>query len=252
MKINRVNYYFKFRDIEDIVYQIKAIYEDLAYNEIDKNKVLNAYNITDRCDLKIFNIEKSVQMVTETNQEVINIKCEFLQKQWNNYSDTYFQSLEDVLNIKINKEYISNYYCYLHYLPINEIDLNTNKIYLDCTCDEDELFKNFIIMLTKVMVANIWQNQNKYVIDVEFDAKNKLWLFIDIAIDAIFANSSLKQICQFPSYKYFYSIKVDGVNIMEEFRKLFSKISLDDFFNEVYSFVYEYYKDILKFKNYLY
>jgi len=250
MKMNRINYYFKPRDVESIAYELKAICDGIAYNEIDKNKALLSYNLIDVNNLKLSNILESVQTVIDVNYDNIKYKCERLQEQWEGYKDKYFEYLENVLNIKIDEARISNYYCYLHYLPINEINLENNSIFLDC--NHEEIFKTFIVMLTKLIIANIWCDKNDWAFSIEFETKNKLWMFIEIAVDSIFAHSNLRQICDYPSYKYFYSIKIDGVNIMEKFRILFTKISLLDFLEEVYLFVREHYTEILKFKNYLY
>lgn len=252
MEINKINYYFKERDAVDVACQIRAIDKDLAYKELDKGKVFLAYKIDEAGECKLENITEKVKAVHGQKCDIINEIYSQLQQKWEQCKDDYFNILEKDLNIKVDRSEISNYYAFLHLVPIDEINIESNSIYLNCDKSIDEIFQTFIIMLTKLIVVKVWKNSNKWVVDTTYSAQNKLWLFVEIAIDAIFANSGLNKFCDSPTYKYFYSIKIDGVNIMEQFRKLYGKISLLDFLDTVYMFVRENYKIILKFKNYLY
>ena len=107
-------------------------------------------------------------------------------------------------------------------------------------------------MLTKAILIDKCNDFNVWKAKYDFDAHNKVWLFADIAVDIVFDSTDLREICSKPSYKYFYSLKINGVNIMDEFRKLYKIISLEDFFISVYMFVHKNYQILSKFKNYLY
>jgi len=255
METNELNYYFKVREPEDIALNISVIDKDLGYNGIDKSNVFASYNINKACvngKLKVENILSSVKDVCDKQYELMTEMCNKLQQKWGNYREEYLSIIEKCLGINFNREMIYNTYCYLHLLPINQVDLSTKIVYLSYNEDIEQLFKNFIILLTKSIVLDRWNYLCRPAFDTEFDYQNKLWLFIEIAIDAIFSNSDLSKICAQPSYKYFYSIKLNDINIMERFRQLHKLISIDDFFNEVFTFVYENATTLLKFKNYLY
>lgn len=255
MFIDKIKYYFKVRDKLDTSINIARMCKDMACVEIDKEKVLSAYNIS-KLDLQedkfVDKITNCVEKIINTDSENILDHCRQLEEIWINNCDKYFDILNNCLGIELNEDILLHTYCYLHYLPINKIDPENYIMCLDCNKSIKELFTTFIIMLTKAIIINKFNYFNGIEMDCVFDRKNKVWMFAEIAIDAIFANSDLKDFCQYPSYKYFYSLKLDGVNVMDEFRKLYTKISLEDFLNSVYMFVHKNYNILLKFKNYLY
>lgn len=250
--MNKVDYYFKLRDAREVASQLQNINKGLEYKYLDKKKALSCYSIGIGAEYNLNDLFEKVEQIHQQNFIMINQKGDCLNKKWQEHKDEYFKYLEEVLGVEFQSIQAINCCPYLHILPINEIDFKGNTIYLDCNRDEVDIFRTFIVMLTKLIVLKVWQNKVKWDFDTKYDAQNKVWLFAEIAIDAIFCNSKLTKFCSRPSYKYFYSIKIDGVNIMEEFRKLFGKIELLDFLDIVYIFVDKNYKSILKFKNYLY
>ncbi|MBQ7798493.1 MAG: hypothetical protein IJ371_05160 [Clostridia bacterium] len=253
--MNEFNYYFKVRPAKDVAFNLGVIYKDLGYNKIDKNKISQIYNITSQDINDTYYLNNFAQKVQELNdKESIQLTklCEQLQQKWKAYRSEYFNIISRVFGIEFNCDFNANTYCYLQFLPINEIDLKDNIIYLDCNREVDEIFKNFVIMLTKLVLIARWNDVNDWNFNIEFDVKNKVLMFVEIAIDAIFANSDLVKICANPTYKYFYSLRVKDVNTMDYFRQLYNTISLDDFFTEVYMFVHTNYTTLLQFKNYLY
>lgn len=255
MEINEFNYYFKVRPVRDVALNLGVIYKDLGYNKIDKNKISQIYKLTERDigdEYYLINISKKVNSICEQESDRLTKICVQLQQMWEGYREEYLNIIRNAFDIKINYNITDNTYCYLQHLPINEVDLKDNIIYLDCNKNIDEIFKNFIIMLTKLILVNRWNYINNWNFNTEFEAKNKIWMFVEIAIDAVFANSTLGKICNTPSYKYFYSLKLKGVNMMKHFRDLYNILPLDDFFTEVYIYVRDSYQKIMQFKNYLY
>lgn len=255
MKMCEFDYYFKMRSAKEVAFQMSVIYKNLGYSEIDKNKAFQTYGITIKDMDNREGIDAIINIVdakhTEKSEKILEL-CRQLKERWLNYREEYLKILSKALDIEFDKEAVDYTYCYLHFLPINEIDIQQNIIFLDCNKDIDELFNNFIIMLTKAILLDRWHYFNKWKTDYEYDKSNKVWLFADIAVDAIFYNSPLNTISRNPSYKYFYSLKINGVNIMEEFRKLYKMICLEDFFTSINMFIYKNYEILSKFKNYLY
>lgn len=255
MEINEFNYYFKVRSVKDVVLTLGAIYKNLSYCKIDKTRISQIFNLTSQ-DIKdenyLNNINRKVNIVNDAQQENLNIMCKQLQKKWDNYRKEYLAVISNIFDIKINLNLTTNTFCYLHMLPINEVDLKDNIIYLDCNKNVDEVFKSFIIMLTKLILINRWNSVNNWNFNDEFDIRNKVWMFVELAIDAIFANTPLSKICDKPTYKYLYSLKVKGVNVLEHFRIIHKTLAIDDFFTEVYMFVHINHDKLLQFKNYLY
>lgn len=254
MRVENFNYHFKKRDPKDVALTLGVIYNDLGYSKIDKAKISKLYNVTyDAHDKNYINkFINAVETLDTKKQNHINLLCEQLNKQWQDYKNEYLDIINRVLDIKIDNQIVNHTYCYLHSLPINEISLNDNIIYLDYNKSVEEVFTNFIIMLTKLLLITRWNYVNNWNFNKEFDVKNRVWMFAEIAIDAIFCNSDLNNVCKNVSYKYLYSLNIKGINVMEYFRKLYKTKPLDDFFTEVYLFVHENHKALLHFKNYLY
>jgi hypothetical protein len=232
-----------------------VIYNNLGYSKIDKNKISKIFGLSEQDIVSedyLHIITSKAEQVYDKNIIEINDKCKQLQQKWEDYQDKYFKVLKDIFDIDINYNIKTYTYCYLQMLPINEIDLKDNIIYLDCNKDVDELFNNFIIMLTKAILIDRWNDVNHWDFNTDFDVKNKIWMFAEISIDAIFAHSELALLTNTPSYKYLYSLKVKGNNVMDGFRALYEQITLDEFFTEVYMFVHDNYQTISQFQHYLY
>jgi len=232
-----------------------VICKSLGYNQIDKTAIIKLFKLTEQDlnnDLYLHNIMLKVKQLHEQESKRIKELCEQLQQKWDNYRDKYFLILNKVFDITIDTNAQTHTYCYLQLLPINEVDLKNNIIYLDCNKDIEEIFKTFIIMLTKLILINRWNYTNNWNFNTDFDVKNKIWMFAEIAIDAIFANSDLADITTKPAYKYFYSLNIQNVNTMDKFKNLYPTVQLDEFFTQVYLYVHENYQTLLQFKNYLY
>lgn len=255
MKINEFDYCFKPREDNDVVLNLNAIYKNLGYSKIDKNNISQIFNLDISKlsgDEYIANLREKVKTYNARNYDVVLSICEQLQSKWEEYKESYFKILNKVFDIEIDSDIKTYTYCYLQPLPINEISFQDNVIYLDYNKSVDELFKTFIIMLTKLILLNRWNDVNHWNFNTEFDVKNRIWMFAEIAIDAVFANSDLALISDKPTYKYFYNLQDNGCNVMDLFRQEYKKLSLDEFFTSVYMFVYEKYNTLLQFKNYLY
>jgi len=255
MEINEFNYYFKTRSIKNTALNVGVIVKNLGYSKIDKSKIERFFELTKEdisSDKYIENISLKIEYKYNTSRQQMEDICTKLQGKWENYREEYFQILNKVFGINVNRDIKEHTYCYLQLLPINELSLTDNIIYLDASKSEDEIFKNFIIMLTKLMLIKRWNYTNCWNFNTEFDVKNKVWLFAEIAIDAIFANSDLSKISIEPSYKYLYSLKILSENVMEHFRKLYAQVALDDFFTEVYMYIHNNYQTLLHFQHYLY
>ena len=249
--MNKFDYCFKISDEREVALKLLGIYKDLAYKGIDKNKVFQEYVIIDN-SAHLNDVAEDIKIIHKQNEGKMQIICEKLNEKWQNYKDEYIEVLSKNLGIKFDMSKTKHTYCYLHLLPIDEINMKDNIICLNCNKSIEEHFKTFIIMLTKAILLDRSDYINKFKFDDAYDYKNKIWMFAEIALDAIFKNSDLIKICENPSYKYLYSLKIDGVNVMEQFRVLYTKISLDDFFTSIYMFVHKNYQVLLKFKNYLY
>ena len=255
MKLENFDYHFKIRKSHEQALNLAVIYKNLAYGNFDKSKLSNIFKF----DVEIFSTEgylsKLTQMIgnsIEKQEDKLNQICVTLQNRWANYRNEYINIISKALDVDFKTDIINHLYCYLQLTPINELDLVDDSIYLNANKNEDEIFKSFIILLTKKLLLNRWRLYTEWDFNTDFDSKNKMFMFADIAIDAIFSNTELSKICKNPSYKYFYNITNEGENVMDQFSKLYKTTKLNDFFDKVYMFVYRNYQNLLQFKHYLY
>ena len=253
MIIDRIDYKFGIRDCESVAINIEAIFKGVGYLGVDKKEIESIYAISEDMDKsRITDIKSAVGESTLRDSEKINKAIEALSQMWNEVKDRFLSCVVRGLDLKLNESKVFNSYCYLHALPINELDRSSNIIYLDYNRPIDELFKNFIVLVAKAILLDKWDNLNGDVFSHSYQAQNRLWLFADIAIDAIFACTDLCKLCDKPSYRFFYNLKINNVLFMFNFRKLYKKVEVDEFLNQVYLFVYYNQQSLNEFKNCLY
>lgn len=255
MTIENFEYHFKVRNVKEVALTLTSIYKDVAYSRFDKRKLQNLTNlqfkqVNDKNYVQQF--EDIARKIEQDNFIKLEQLCKQMQEMWRNYRNKYIDIICKMLGFEINNEATNHLYCDLHMLPINEIDLNDCAIYLDANKGAEEIFKKFIVMLTKLAILNRFKYTNKWEFNSDFDAKNKVFMFVDVAADAVFKNSELSKICDKPSYQYFYNLQIDDENVMDKFNNLYKNISLDEFFDEVYIFIHRNYQKFLDFKHFLY
>jgi len=255
MNIENFEYHFNIRQSRHVALTLSSIYKDVAYSRFDKRKLQGLINfqlkeVNDTNYIRQF--EEIAQKIERENINKLQQLCKQMQEMWKKYSKEYIDIIAKVLGIEIDMSAINHLYCNLHMLPINEIDLNDATIYLDASKGVDDTFKTFIIMLTKLAILNRFKHTNKWDFNTEFDVKNKMFMFADLAVDAVFKNSELNRICNKPSYQYFYNLEIAGENVMDKLNNLYNNVSLDEFFDEVYMLIYQNYQKFLDFKHFLY
>ncbi len=251
--LRNINYQFEVSDAETTGLMLSVMSQGLGYNSIDTNKIFDQFNISSYEDIfKYKDVVPDIQKQVDKYKNELEIKCEQLQKKWNENKKEFLTKLAESLDIEFEENITYWTYCYLQLLPVNEINIETNTIYLDGSKSVDEIFQTFLVMTAKAFLVDRWRNFNPCGFLFDYDSKNDTWLFAELAIDAIFTNSGLGEYNKNPSYKYFYNLNLDHQNILKMFRELHKKIPLKEFFNTVYMFVHDNSKCLLSFKNYLY
>ncbi len=250
MEINKINYHFIVRDVEDTALQLLAINKNVSCPDINRTKITQALGVKfDMCQT-LQEMIRIIKPSVDSCEDAFKTKALQLEYKWDKAKYKVFQEVSAILDFKQSDSVSYNIYCKLHNLPINELRHN-GEIYLDGNETIDELFEQFVIQVIKHLVLiklEILIGRGHY----KFETTNKVAMFLDIVIDAIFANGDLSAISKDPSYKYFYSLKIKGVNVMQKFRELYKLIPIEDLFQQVYEFVYYNHKTLLNFKSYLY
>ena len=251
MKVSKLDYIFKMQDIDETAVCIFDMFNNCKYKGVDKSKILNLFKLEQKDVKDICKIRCAVNNLHNKNNEKYNM-CFNLQEMWDDYKQKFYDCIEREIGIQISDMASCNVVCYLHELPIDEINFEDNTLLLNCNRSPEDMFKSFVIMLTKILILDKWKLENNWDWDYSFRSNNLIWLFVEIAVDAIFANSQLKDISEYPSYKYFYTININGTNCLEHFRELYKKVCLEDFFDSVFMFTKQHKELLLRFNNYLY
>ena len=249
------DYHFKIRNSYDVAINLAAIYKDVEYKQFDKTQLNNIFKTSHNDVLKNNYLQFFSQVVkglNDNNIQQLNETLTYLNQRWQGYKKIYYDIIKQVFDIQFNEDVVNNLYCELQFLPINEICVEDGAIYLNCNQTNEQMFVSFIIMLTKLILLKSWKDYNKWEFNTKFDVDNKIFMFADIAVDAIFHNSELHKVCDRPSYMYFYNINYQNVNMMEGFRQMYKNMDVNKFLDELYLFVYNNYQSLIQFKRYLY
>ena len=255
MNMEKFDYHFRIRNNYDVALNLASIYKDVAYSQFDKTQLDNIFK-TSRQDISKNNyVQHFSNIIKDLNDKCnkeLSQTIDYLNQRWQNYKQRYYEIVGQIFNIEFNFDVVNNLYCELQYLPINEISVKDGAIYLSCNQSNEQIFVKFIIKLTQLILLQTWNNYNRWKFNTDFDSQNKIFMFADIAVDAIFHNSELNQVCDNPSYKYFYNINYQNVNMMKQFREMYKSMEINKFLDEVYLFVYNNYSSLSQFKHYLY
>lgn len=255
MVYSKIDYCFKLRDVDSTACQVGLIYKDLSCKGFDKTKLLTTFGLSEK-DFKdisyLRNIKSKIQHLNTNNIMNMQGKCDYLQGKWDSVKEEFFCIISKIFGVTFSNKVKHNTFCYLQLLPLDEIVCESNTIYLNYNYSNEQMFSKFIVMLVKNLIVKFWRQNENLAFQTNYEANNRLWLFAEIAVDAMFYNSELKKFCVEPTYKYFYSIRINNIKFMEDFRSLFNKVGVEDFLNEVYYFVYENFDYLIKFKHYLY
>lgn len=251
MKKSKVEFRFVARNYNDVALQLIGIFKNIAYTELDKNKIAQLCNLEIGKELHQNEIIKSIEETNQAQGVKIDTIIAELELFWNENKHGLLSCIYELLDINIPSSECYDICCQLHMLPFNEIDYDNKSIHLNYNQDINLVIKDFVIMLVKSLLlfkleTLIGRGNFSY------NPKNRIWMVIEIAIDALFVNSELIKWSERPSYSYFYNLIINNVNVMEKFRKLYKLIKIEDFLANIYAFVRDNYDVLIKFKNYLY
>ena len=116
------------------------------------------------------------------------------------------------------------------FLGVNYVcpyDFENKRIFINYRKTTDEIIETCIHELIHYYWFKKW--------DILFESSSFddhiAWKFSEIAIDALFKETELKKYCikEYPAHEYFYDVKIDNENMIEHFRTLFSRNSIDGF-----------------------
>lgn len=252
MNINKLRYNLGIRDEKSTAMHIAVVLKNLDYKSNSLCSISEIYGVDKNLPeiQYVEYLEERVKTKNSENMQKILETIELMKKDIEENYDDFLRDMGEALDIDFQDN--EQTYCYLHFIPMNEINFENGVIYLQCQKDIKEVIRNFQIMITKYYILKKFCELEPLNMNLEYEPNNKTCMFVELCIDAIVSNSNLKKYIPNPAYKYFYSLKLGNVNVLDSFRRLYPQISLDDFFGQVYMFVRDNYSKIQQFKSYLY
>ncbi|MBP1561711.1 MAG: hypothetical protein J6C96_10805 [Oscillospiraceae bacterium] len=223
----------------DIVFQKNSLDDDISsivnlLNLGTEHSRVKKY-ICDFFDLPIKEIvdknradlEKIVTRVVQTEQvksaKSMDEKLKTIDILWNLKKQKINQILCNIFECQQSKSLIKAF------LSINCVcpyDFEKKQIYINYRKSGNEMLEICIHELIHYYWFDKWYKlfQDKY-------NESVVWTFSEIAIDAIFFETKLKQYCvsEYPAHKHFYEFNFEGQNMMEYFRRLYRCNSISEF-----------------------
>lgn len=168
-------------------------------------------------------IKKVVTNEKIENKDLIERKISESQNLWNENCKNINRILADIFQCKNNDDLIN---AVLSVNCVCPYDFEKRIIYINYRKNVLEIQETCVHEL----IHYYWFNKWKQLFNDTYE-ENLVWSFSEIAIDAIFKETELRQYCvsKFPAHKHRYEIKYNGQNMMEYFRTLYRKKSITEF-----------------------
>ena len=170
---------------------------------------------------------------TSKYERIINEYIEI----WNQYNDLFMKNLSEVLNIDWSIQF-ENIKVKVGDIPVFPRDLENNCFYIG-EMNKENLIKTIMHECCHFLYFEKWKQIFKNWKLEEFDSPHIIWYLSEMAIDPILNNSKIQEVYQidFKAYQSFYSIMVDGKNLMEIIKDIYSKNEIDEAIIKTYDFV---------------
>lgn len=168
-------------------------------------------------------VKKVVTNEKIKNKDTIDRKINESQKLWNKNCKNINCILSDIFECKFNNNLIN---AVLSVNCVCPYDFEKRIIYINYRKNVLEIQETCVHEL----IHYYWFNKWKQLFNERCE-DNLIWSFSEIAIDAIFKETELRQYCisKFPAHKHLYEIKYNGQNMMKYFRTLYRDNSITEF-----------------------
>lgn len=158
--------------------------------------------------------------------------------QWNQIAEEIFGIMEKIFECRMDKErmitaeFTVNVVCQ-RFLDAWKFDINYRKT-------DSEIILTCIHEILHFFWFEKWSAVFPDADREEYEA-GIVWLFSEIAVDALCKETELKKYCitAKPAYQYFYDILINNSNMMEYFRKLYGQGNIVDFMKNGIEFIRE-------------
>lgn len=156
----------------------------------------------------------------------MNEKLIGLVNKWSGVSEDVVRILSGIFECERGEEEIIRAFLSINY--VCPYDLENKRIYINFRKTEDEIIEACIHEMIHYYWFKKWNNLFD---NADNSDEHLVWKFSEIAIDAVFKGSELNKYCvkEKPAHEHFYDTEIEGENMIEHFRRLFSQYSIDEF-----------------------
>lgn len=154
---------------------------------------------------------------------------------WEINAKAIMEELQTTLNC--NNLNSKQFLCFFDASPYMMVDYNNSTLSLSSSNSYCENLNTFLSFLVKFAVINkLWQG-DIVKIDLTYSKDSAYWIMADFVADAICYHSNIDCLKIAPAYKYYYSLVINGENVVEKFRRDYLEMPIVDFIRMVLEFV---------------
>ena len=180
-------------------------------------------------------IKEKVKPFYDKNIKAIENSVINYQEEWDKHQNRIFEEFSTIFNLS----YKGSREC------LGEININPvcPRFYDDWSFDVSfSDISNVIETTLHELTHFFWFDKWKTVFPdwkrSDFESPSLVWLFSEIAIDAIFKNTWFKKLSsEKPAYDCFYNIEINGLNMLDYLNTLFKKNTIEDFMKKGYEYI---------------
>lgn len=164
-----------------------------------------------------------VQNEQNNNAEAIAGKIEKMNCLWQENHDEISRTLRSIFECTLESQQLR---ALMSVNCVCPYDFENNQTYINYRKSSEEMLETCVHELIHYYWFHKWNALFK-----DQYSSSLVWIFSEIAIDALFFETPLKKYCvsQHPAHDHLYEESYKGQNLMEYFRKLYRDHSMADF-----------------------
>ncbi len=171
-----------------------------------------------------------------SKNEYKNILCNY-KIIWEKYNNDFMYNLSKVLNINWSNE-LKVISVKAGKIPIYPREIDTHSFYIG-KMEEESFIETVMHECCHFLYFEKWKELFKNWKIEEFESPHIIWHLSEIAIDPILNNSEIQKVYKhdFRAYKNFYSININGKNLMETIKNIYNENTIENAIIKSYEFV---------------
>lgn len=231
---------FKLMSLEENIELVSWILLD---EEFDKTPLFEWFPKLRDIDTSEKDVNKKIASIVEevyiSQRENIMQSIDKYNVIWKKYSDSFFASLEKVLNTSWPKG-AQNIDAYVGILTVFPRNLDDMSFYMCTNVDENILIDSVAHECLHFLWFEKWKSMFPDFNREEFDYPYLVWRYSEMVVDPILNNTDIQRVlnCEIRAYDYFYELKDKDEFVMDNLNRIFASDStIEDKIMEGYEYI---------------